>query len=600
MPPSGLEGADAGTKKKKKNRSRTPAQKQAAAERRAAAEAAAAALEQSSELVQKADVEPASKSSSSIDTGAFNTAATTDRQVPHGGAAQAKSIDTRAAGLVSPVKAGESHNGSENGHNSKTKDNWESKGESEFGKKSNIEEKLKSSSIRRLSAQAEVFQPTGSAAPSPSVDTLPGPVFPTQNYIGGDVSSQYSPMLPFTPGPWLSDLGNQFNAALIQQLQSPMFDLQITYSPTFPQQATGFPYQNTQPGSPVTYPQYSPVAPYFNTEPILPSTPLKVEPPRLLTDPREPLNISPKLPPGWVRRFDQEKEKYLYINFHTQEMQWEEPTTAARKTKLAPLPEDGKSNAPTKPLRQDKTSKVSTSGQGKTSQDNITSARFDSADLHHLMKSSAPSRHLTAACLEPTTEEGTKSLEKKTKSIDTNLVPNPLVTFLVDEVTTLTCHLCRKTAMTLSAPSCKVSDEQPMLLPCGHVAGSRCLLHWLATGRDECPFCGVGNFSLRHAKCGHLAAPFVLDRESVLCVPKTLPEGGAFADYCRGCRLERLEVNEVMRVRALKAKVLKAKEVFEDDELPESEEAFRDALRELEELSFLNREKRMGHLCILW
>ncbi|KAI0159156.1 hypothetical protein BJ166DRAFT_529504 [Pestalotiopsis sp. NC0098] len=172
-----------------------------------------------------------------------------------------------------------------------------------------------------------------------------------------------------------------------------------------------------------------------------------------------------------------------------------------------------------------------------------------------------------------------------------------MVTFLVDEVDSLTCQLCEETTMTLSKPTCKVTDAQPALMPCGHVAGSRCLHLWLGTGRSTCPFC---DFSLRHAECGHRRAPLVLNRETILDVPKTMPEGGAFAGYCRACRLENLEVNEVMRARALKTKVLEARAALEEDERPEAEEALKKAVRELEDLSFTNREKRLGHLLILW
>lgn len=172
-----------------------------------------------------------------------------------------------------------------------------------------------------------------------------------------------------------------------------------------------------------------------------------------------------------------------------------------------------------------------------------------------------------------------------------------MVTFLVDEVDSLTCQLCEETTMTLSKPTCKVTDVQPSIMPCGHVAGSRCLHLWLGTGRSSCPFC---DFSLRHAECGHLRAPLVLNRETILDVPKTVPEGGAFAGYCRACRLEKLEVNEVMRARALKAKVLEARAAVEEDGRPEAEEALKKAVRELEDLSFTNREKRLGHLLILW
>ncbi|KAK6210478.1 hypothetical protein LQW54_006225 [Pestalotiopsis sp. IQ-011] len=348
----------------------------------------------------------------------------------------------------------------------------------------------------------------------------------------------------------------------------------------------------------------------------------QIDPSQLPAEQRKPFNISPELPLGWVRRFDSDKKKYLYINFYTQETQWEEPKTEVRKeipaseVENSEEPETTESTEPeveepSTESESDNTSLANTDGGATKSQDKskrnnknlpmdangITPAKLNPVEVHHLVRSSTPSRHIPAACLEPNTENDSSKATRKDVPPDTNFIPNPMVTFLVDEVGSLTCQLCEETVMTLSNPTCKLTDTQPALMPCGHVAGSRCLHVWLGTGRSACPFCG---FSLRHAKCGHLRAPLVLNRETILDVPKTVPEGGAFAGYCRACRLENLEVNEVMRARALKAKVLEARAALEEDGRPEAEEALKKAVRELEDLSFTNREKRLGHLLILW
>ncbi|KAH8195614.1 hypothetical protein TruAng_010219 [Truncatella angustata] len=99
-------------------------------------------------------------------------------------------------------------------------------------------------------------------------------------------------------------------------------------------------------------------------------------------------------------------------------------------------------------------------------------------------------------------------------------------------------------------------------MPCGHVAGFRCLHHWMSGRRFYCPFC---KFSFRHSKCGHIRMPHVLDIESILTVPKTIPEGGRFHDYCKDCRLQREDVNEIINVWELKLKFIQAREALEQN-----------------------------------
>lgn len=114
-------------------------------------------------------------------------------------------------------------------------------------------------------------------------------------------------------------------------------------------------------------------------------------------------------------------------------------------------------------------------------------------------------------------------------------VPDPKYSFLfAPDPVQLQCTICTDSDLFLSWARQRNKDNDPALLPCGHVFGLKCLNYWLQT-QDTCPIC---RFELRYELCKHPINPRRLTRENVLFVPSTLPEGGTVGMQCSQCQRE--------------------------------------------------------------
>ncbi|KAL2120774.1 hypothetical protein VTJ04DRAFT_4801 [Mycothermus thermophilus] len=86
-----------------------------------------------------------------------------------------------------------------------------------------------------------------------------------------------------------------------------------------------------------------------------------------------------------------------------------------------------------------------------------------------------------------------------------------------DEDMKIVCAICFESKLVLPDDGEDlVADTDPMLLPCGHVLGTCCLLEWLRTEQEQPiprpPRCPICRFELRHPRCGHDATPCRLTR----------------------------------------------------------------------------------------
>ncbi|KFH47146.1 putative RING finger protein-like protein [Hapsidospora chrysogenum ATCC 11550] len=122
-------------------------------------------------------------------------------------------------------------------------------------------------------------------------------------------------------------------------------------------------------------------------------------------------------------------------------------------------------------------------------------------------------------------------------------IPCPKITFIIDDPPPpkLTCQICRDTSFELrSVPlGIDVDDATFSLLPCGHVAGSRCLEKW-CSAYGACPFCRM---ELHYPGCRHPVPPRPITDETIHVLPRTLPDGGALPSLCRECHWSWLAVD---------------------------------------------------------
>ncbi|KAK9424351.1 hypothetical protein SUNI508_13717 [Seiridium unicorne] len=551
-----------GTKKKKKTRGRTASERKAAAERRNGIEMSTSPT---SSLV-KAPTEKGLSRSNSVLSGA------------------ASSFTPSSESTIKLPAPQSSHHGPV---------------ASPGNKSATPEEEPRPRSNSTLSALTPEFQPTGVTPPAVTHDlnTYHVPASPL-NEVG--IQQQYSPVSPYSQVQWVpSPVAQYFPTQTLYPYQEYNFGTYNSFTSGYmPQQAPLIQY-GAQPA-------------HFPTQ-MQPSPP----PQRRFTNPSAPLTINPGLPSGWIKRFLPNEKKYCYINIYSRKSQWEEPTKPAER------PEQATENGPTEldtseeaPPGSNTHSSASNSEQSKdmgpsgatiadkNSESATPSGAYGNtpfksgpAAVHELVTSTLPSAHLAAACTTASLGIATSDIEAKSIPANTTFIPNPMTTFLIDKAEDLVCQLCQVTPLKLGKRTCRIDDSMPAILPCGHVAGARCLHQWMSTGRDYCPF---DKFSLRHAKCRHLRLPHILDHDSILAVPRTVPSGGAFPDYCKTCRLEQEEVSEIVSVRNLKKRFVEAREAFEKDETEEKKQAMDVATRDFEEMAFESRGKRLGHLFILW
>ncbi|KAG8166485.1 hypothetical protein KVR01_002174 [Diaporthe batatas] len=78
-------------------------------------------------------------------------------------------------------------------------------------------------------------------------------------------------------------------------------------------------------------------------------------------------------------------------------------------------------------------------------------------------------------------------------------------------------------------------DSTVAILPCGHIAGYKCLKQWFEV-QQCCPFCRL---PMNYQLCKHssrLIRP--LTRENLFGTPETLPAGGHLPPQCYECSIE--------------------------------------------------------------
>lgn len=117
-------------------------------------------------------------------------------------------------------------------------------------------------------------------------------------------------------------------------------------------------------------------------------------------------------------------------------------------------------------------------------------------------------------------------------------VPCPKITFLVDKPKDLVCEICLVSELKFRSCVRELTDNTPTILPCGHIAGYRCLKEWLRT-HTNCPFCRM---ELKYNACPHAITPRPVNKTNIHTIPKTIPEGGAITIQCKECRLKWREV----------------------------------------------------------
>ncbi|KAG6366549.1 hypothetical protein INS49_000727 [Diaporthe citri] len=115
-----------------------------------------------------------------------------------------------------------------------------------------------------------------------------------------------------------------------------------------------------------------------------------------------------------------------------------------------------------------------------------------------------------------------------------NFVPCPKISLSVDAKKLGQCGICQESQLLLRSEKRGLDDSTLAILPCGHVAGYKCLRNWFSLNESPaCPFCRT---PLRYQLCNHtsrLIRP--LTRENLLSTPDTLPVGGVVPPQCVEC-----------------------------------------------------------------
>jgi len=132
-----------------------------------------------------------------------------------------------------------------------------------------------------------------------------------------------------------------------------------------------------------------------------------------------------------------------------------------------------------------------------------------------------------------------------------SFIPCPKITFIIYKPRNLLCQICHESRLEPRTDRVRPTDRTPSILPCGHVAGLRCLSRWfshlLADGKSPCcPFCRV---NLEYPECGHPVPERPVTRENIYLLPPTLQDGGVLPKRCWDCSKPglRLEVYSLMR-----------------------------------------------------
>ena len=119
---------------------------------------------------------------------------------------------------------------------------------------------------------------------------------------------------------------------------------------------------------------------------------------------------------------------------------------------------------------------------------------------------------------------------------DESYFPFPKITFLIDQPKGLLCQICRGAKCRIKSGEDRLGDSTFSILPCGHVAGSRCIKTWLKECKT-CPFC---RFTMKYPGCGHNIPAHLMTKENLHLLPRTLPDKGVIPDQCDQCHKDKL------------------------------------------------------------
>ncbi|KAI1851412.1 hypothetical protein JX266_003487 [Neoarthrinium moseri] len=112
--------------------------------------------------------------------------------------------------------------------------------------------------------------------------------------------------------------------------------------------------------------------------------------------------------------------------------------------------------------------------------------------------------------------------------------PEPKVTFMMDKPDNVICSICMTIPLRLGRSSGRPSENDTVVLACGHVSCAGCMELWL-DANDSCPFCRVSH---EYKACGHPVKPRVIAKDTIMSLPKTIPEGGKIGSCCPDCRAD--------------------------------------------------------------
>lgn len=115
-----------------------------------------------------------------------------------------------------------------------------------------------------------------------------------------------------------------------------------------------------------------------------------------------------------------------------------------------------------------------------------------------------------------------------------NFLPYPRTTLLVDASFLGQCGICRDSQLLLRSACDEYDDQTVAIMPCGHIAGYMCLKDWFKNKRT-CPFCRL---PLEYEFCKHpskLIRP--LTKETIHSIADPVPVGGKIRDQCVDCSL---------------------------------------------------------------
>ncbi|KAK2776818.1 hypothetical protein CKAH01_03310 [Colletotrichum kahawae] len=141
--------------------------------------------------------------------------------------------------------------------------------------------------------------------------------------------------------------------------------------------------------------------------------------------------------------------------------------------------------------------------------------------------------------------------------------PSPKVTFLIDKPEGLICQICQYSPLAFQEQTeiesgRRYSDSVPSIMPCGHLAGARCLSKWLRE-HNNCPFCRC---ELTYGQCGHRVPARHVTREEIFLIPTTIPDGGHIPDLCAVCYKDALRVAVQARLQVCEHRFVQARDRF--------------------------------------